>query len=658
MWLASSNLISSSKKMDNTGSEHTLDEAGGQSSSFSAVLQEIFQQTQTEIQARNRNVRLIRLASGIPSDFQSHDTYRYEPLVDPALSYISDILADEDERSRIHASLSCNEIVAYQAKKTEVAALLTEDSPALRLKIDPESLGSRVGDGSIVTSEEVGAAGADMVNFLDMESATVSNPVSEPFRNELLLSSLRGPGNRLRSFGDAQVLDTSGSPESQGEVQLAGQDTPENTDDFAAKSHVQRSQKPHKSSGKVLKPRKETAKKGKARSSRDRDQEFVDINALLLQSAQAVGAGNMKRAMDELKKVRQHASPYGNGAQRLAYYFAEAMDARFSDTGWQLYLGLLRRRPSSSEILKATAKYMASCPFVKASHYFINQTILNVAKGASIVHILDLQITGFQYPSLFQALAARPGGPPQVHLIGVGFPHYSMMPARTELVLEGVEKTGRQLSDYAASCRVPFEYTPWAGSREDLRMQDFVSPDRKTGEIFVVVSAYLLRYVMDDLLDSPSGRSKLLKEGRDINPDVYIQGIVTGSYSTPFFPRRFREALFHFESVFDMLDTFIEGENTDRLVFESEILGKAILNIVACEGKEVADRIHRYKHWQAVTEEVGFEQLPLDEEIYNNVQVMLKTWHKEYTVAEDSQYLLMGWKGRMLHAMSTWKAMA
>jgi hypothetical protein len=332
------------------------------------------------------------------------------------------------------------------------------------------------------------------------------------------------------------------------------------------------------------------------------------------------------------------------------------MEARFSGTGWPLYLGLLERRPSAAEILKSIYMYMEHCPFVKAYHYFINHTILKVAKGATKLHILELQIDGFQYPALFKALADRPGGPPEVHIIGLGFPHYSMLPARTDVVMEAVQKIGKLLEAYAAKCGVPFQYTPWAGVREDLCMQDFVSPYRRDGEVLVVISASLLRYVMDDTLDSPIVRSKLLKQGRDINPEVYIQGIVTGSYSTPFFTRRFKEALFHFESVFDMLDTFIERERTERLVFESEILGKAILNIVACEGAEVVDRVDKYKHWQLVTEEVGFQQLPLDAEIKGNTQHMLETWHKEYTVSQDSQYLLMGWKGRMLHAMSTWKA--
>lgn len=638
-------------------------------SSFSAVLQDIFKQTQTEIQARNQHVHAAahHTASTRPPDLQfQDDTFRYEPLSDPALSYIYDILGENDVLEGNDPSLSYSELVAYKAKASEVAAILKEDSPTLSLNMDLNTQGSKspISSGATFVSEE--PPYLQDLSYLDMQPFLRASHVSEPYRNSLLLNSLRGPQN-LASVPSCMLIKAIGdeSSESQANRQSLTTKKAENSgadDGFGASSHGHKPQKAQKR-GDALKPRKESAaarKKGpgKARASKAGAHEYVDINDLLLQCAQAVGMNNTKSAVEILNKVKQHASPYGNGAQRLAYYFAEAMDARFSGTGWPLYLGRLRQRPSSAEILKAMCKYMASCPFAKASHYFINQTILDIAKGASTLHILELQTSGYQYPSLFKALAARPGGPPQVRLFGAGFPHYSMMPAQTEVVLEGLQKAGRQLSECAASFGVPFQYTAWAGTREDLRMQDFVSPERNPDEVLVVISAYLLRYVMDDTLDSPMVRSKLLKMGRDINPDVYIQGIVTGSYSTPFFTRRFREALFHFESVYDMLDTFIERENTDRVVFESEFLGKAILNIVACEGMDVVERVDKYKHWQAVTEEVGFRQLPLDAEIRDKVQVMLKSWHKEYTVAEDSQYLLLGWKGRMLHAMSTWKASA
>ncbi|KAH7280185.1 hypothetical protein KP509_37G055100 [Ceratopteris richardii] len=586
-------------------------------------------------------------------------TYKFE--LDPALSFISGILADnDDEEDTSTPFLSPEEFVAYQAKATEVAAILQEDSPSLSLKIHGGNAASP-DSGTYASDDSYSEAlNSPHSSHVDIESSVSFSGVTEASKNEWLLAGLRGPVRKpLLTVSNSFSCEAS-SVESLCSVEFSGPVTVTNQDDFGLRSRSHKRATADKT-GKGLKARREKSvprKKSsvRVRATKDGEHELMDMNDLLFQCAQAVGANNLKRAMEILNKVKQHCSPHGNGAERLAYYFAEAMDARFSGTGWPLYLGLLRRRPSPSEILRATYLYMQSCPFVRAYHYFINQNILNVARRASKVHILELQVDGFQYPALFRDLAQRPGGPPEVHVIGLRFPHYSMLPVQTDAVLEAVQKTGRQLTECARAYGVPFHFTPWAGIREDLRMKDFVSPYRSADEVLVILSTSLLRYIMDETLDSSFLRSKLLKQGRDINPDVYVQGIVTGSYSTPFFTRRFKEALLHFDSVFDMLDTFIDRKLTDRLIFESEILGKAILHIVACEGTEVIERVDKYKHWQAVTEEVGFEQLPLDEDIKRNVHNMLKSWHKEYSVHEDSQYLLMGWKGRMLHAMSTWKA--
>eukprot|EP00249_Psilotum_nudum_P021777 c28241_g1_i1 orf=421-2349(+) len=632
--------------------------------SFCSMLEEIFQQTQSEIDKCRAYSPSGSSVLTLPKDKDVDvvdETQRFEPIVDPAISYISNILEQEEDSKPEQPCMTLDEYLAYQATAQEVAALLKEDSPALSLKLEAENPVSPDA-GSTSQSEDSGVQRQLFSRNVDMTEIVSSGPIALSCAANSFLGI---------SVNDMPVVGWSGSPyvdtmEQNYNPERRGPNCEkkiESKDDIGVRSNSHRDHRINKKD-KVLKPRKESTgsrKKtaGKTRSSKEGEQEFVDLDDLLLQSAQAVGVNNVKRAVEILKKVKQHASPYGNGAERLAYYFAEGLDARFSGTGWPLYLGLLRRKPSPAEVLRATTLYMASCPFSKVSHYFINQTILDVAKGATMLHIMDLQIAGgFNYPSLIKALAERPGGPPFVRVIGIEFPHYSMMPARTETILEGVDKTGHRLADYAANYGVPFEFTAWAGTREDLEMQNFVCRDRDKDEVLVIISAYMLRYVMDDTLDSPNARLRLLKMGQSINPNIYIQGIVTGAYNTPYFTRRFREALFHFESLFDVLDTFVERENQDRIVFESEILGKAILNIVACEGMEVVERIDKYKHWQAISEEVGFEQLPLNEDIKQNVQAMLKSWHKEYTVTEDSQYMLMGWKGRMLHAMSTWKSSA
>jgi hypothetical protein len=48
--------------------------------------------------------------------------------------------------------------------------------------------------------------------------------------------------------------------------------------------------------------------------------------------------------------------------------------------------------------------------------------------------------------------------------------------------------------------------------------------------------------------------------------------------------------------------------------------------------------------------------LPLDREIVNMAKDRVKsTYHKDFLIDEDSEWLLQGWKGRILFALSSWR---
>ena len=169
---------------------------------FSAVLRDIFQQTQTEIDyARNRGIASHVKPSPMVNGEQSHNlpvndpdySYQDEPLWDPALSYISDILAeDDDEQNATNLMLSHEEFVAYQAK---LAAVLKEDSPSLDFNVEGWSPGSSDGiSPSISISEDYLDALVHTLNAKSPESSLFSSIIdSEASRNEILLTSLTGP---------------------------------------------------------------------------------------------------------------------------------------------------------------------------------------------------------------------------------------------------------------------------------------------------------------------------------------------------------------------------------------------------------------------------------------------------------------------------------
>jgi hypothetical protein len=140
-----------------------------------------------------------------------------------------------------------------------------------------------------------------------------------------------------------------------------------------------------------------------------------------------------------------------------------------------------------------------------------------------------------------------------------------------------------------------------------------------------------------------------------MKPKVFVHGVVNGSYSNPFFLPRFKEVMRHYSALFDILDRTVPQDNEARMILERHIYLCAILNAVACEGSERIERPESYKNWKSRNLKAGLEQLPLNPDIVKVIRDMVGQYHKDYIINEDDQWLLLGWKGRILKAISTWK---
>ncbi|KAF8397468.1 hypothetical protein HHK36_016385 [Tetracentron sinense] len=376
--------------------------------------------------------------------------------------------------------------------------------------------------------------------------------------------------------------------------------------------------------------------------------DVVDLRTLLIHCAQAISADDRRNANELLKQIRQNSSPFGDGSQRLAHCFADALEARLSGTGTQIYAALSTKRKSAADLLKAYQLYLAACPFKKLSNFFSNQTIMNVAENATRLHIIDFGILyGFQWPSLIQRLAARPGGPPKLRITGIEFPQPGFRPA------ERVEETGHRLANYAETFNVPFEYNAIAQKWETIQIED-LKIDKN--EVVVVNCLYRLRNLLDETVVADSPRDAVLNLIRKMNPDVFIHGIVNGTYNAPFFVTRFREALFHFSAMLDMFENNIPREHPERLLLEKELFGREVLNAIACEGTERVERPETYKQWKVRNLRAGLRQLPLNPEIMKKAGDWVKSrCHKDFVIDQDSQWMIQGWKGRILYALSSWR---
>ncbi|CAD6215231.1 unnamed protein product [Miscanthus lutarioriparius] len=387
----------------------------------------------------------------------------------------------------------------------------------------------------------------------------------------------------------------------------------------------------------------------KGRSGAGAEQEPVDLTTLLIHCAQAAAIDDHRNSSELLKQIRKHSSATGDAGQRLAHYFADGLKARLAGTGSSIYRSLAAKRTSTGDMLKAFNLYVKACPFRIISHYVANMTILNATKSVTRLHIIEFGIMyGFQWPILMQHLSKRSGGPPILRITGIDFPLSGFRPA------ERVEATGRRLHEYARMFNVPFEYQAIAAKWDTIQVKDL---NIKSDEFIVVNCLYRMRNMMDETATDDSPRTRVLNTIRKLNPNLFVHGIVNGTYNAPFFVTRFKEAMFFFSSIFDMLEANASRMDEHRLLIEREFFGREAVNVIACEGTERIERPETYKQWQMRNLRAGFRQLPLDREIMKRARYKLsKTYPRDFLVDEDNKWMLQGWKGRVIYALSAWSS--
>ncbi|WVZ90326.1 hypothetical protein U9M48_036635 [Paspalum notatum var. saurae] len=360
---------------------------------------------------------------------------------------------------------------------------------------------------------------------------------------------------------------------------------------------------------------------------------------------------NRRSAIELLRKIKQHSSPRGDATPRLAHCFAEGLEVRLTGSVKQVYKSIMAKRTSVVEFLEAYRLYLSACCFEMMSFKFSNMTIVKTIAGRKKVHIVDYDVHyGLQWPTFLGHLATREGGPPEVRITGIDLLQPGFRPTAR------VEETGRRLSNCARQFCVPFKFHGITAKWETICVDDLnIDPD----EVLIVNGSIHFGNLMDEgiNIDSPSPRDVVLSNIRKMKPNVFILYIRNVSYNNPFFVSRFREALFHYCAMFDMLDATAPRDSDLRLLIERDLFGQSALNAITCEGLDRVERPETYKQWQVRNHWAGLTQLPLDPDVVKVVRENVKDkYHKDFLIDVDDQWLLEGWKGRILHAMSTWAA--
>lgn len=367
------------------------------------------------------------------------------------------------------------------------------------------------------------------------------------------------------------------------------------------------------------------------------DAQGLHLLSLLLQCAEAISLDKVQQAYSILPQLSEFSTPYGNPLQRVAAYFAEGMAARLHNSYLGLCSPLETSRPQlvsiNHNLLTAFQTFNSICPFVKFSHFTSNQAILEAFNGERKVHIIDFDILqGLQWPALFHILAARPGGCPHVRITGLG------------TSMEALEATGKRLSSFAHTLKLPFEFHPVA---EKLGKLDPAALRVRSGDALAV---HWLHHSLYDVTGSDTCTLRLLQR---LNPKVITMVEQDLNTVGPFL-NRFVEALHYYSAMFDALGACFNEDNMERHTVEQQLLSHEIRNILAVGGPARTGET-KFQNWRTHLQSCGFRQISMRGNASVQAELLLNMFCCEgYSLVEEGGILKLGWKDLSLYIASAW----
>ncbi|PVH31305.1 hypothetical protein PAHAL_9G108200 [Panicum hallii] len=378
----------------------------------------------------------------------------------------------------------------------------------------------------------------------------------------------------------------------------------------------------------------------------------VSCSEPVLQSLLAcsrTAAADPALAAVELVKVRAAASDDGDPAERVAFYFADALARRLACGGGAQTSTSSDDRFASDELTLCYKTLNDACPYSKFAHLTANQAILEATGTATKIHIVDFGIVqGIQWAALLQALATRPEGKPsRVRISGVPSPYLGQKPAAS------LAATSARLRDFAKLLGVDFEFVPLLRQVHELDRSDFsVEPDEAVAVNFMLQLYHLLG-------DSDEPVRRVLRLAKSLSPSVVTLGEYEVSLNRAGFVDRFANALCYYKPVFESLDVAMARDSPERVRVERCMFGERIRRAVGPEeGAERTDRMAASMEWQTLMEWCGFEPVKLSNYARSQADFLLWNYDAKYKyslVELPPAFLSLAWEKRPLLTVSAWR---
>lgn len=260
--------------------------------------------------------------------------------------------------------------------------------------------------------------------------------------------------------------------------------------------------------------------------------------------------------------------------------------------------------------MRAFQTLVHASPYLVFGQVACNSAILEAVADHSHIHIVDFGIAhGDQWPALIQALAARNGGPPHIHITGIDLPAPPGLRRANCCISAGI-----RLQLVAEQWGVPLRYDPLAIHLEDLRAEHIHLVE---GEVLAVNCSLRLRQLLEDSVsqhdsDLEELSEELVRVIPGLRPEILTMVEQQADLSSPFFLSHFYEALHYYALLFeDIGEAVLGGSRAERHAHERHVLGKAILNVIASNGGERTEHHPEpLSRWQSRIRAEGFVPRP------------------------------------------------
>ncbi|KAI3903255.1 hypothetical protein MKW98_031909 [Papaver atlanticum] len=407
------------------------------------------------------------------------------------------------------------------------------------------------------------------------------------------------------------------------------------------------------------------------------------MEQLLVHCANAIESNDATLAQQILWVLNNTAPPDGDSNQRLTCGFLRALISRAAMTGncKMLTAAMANTHPNHAiDTHKFSVIELASFIDLTPWHRFgfvaANAAILEAIEGFSVVHIVDLSLTHcMQIPTLIDAIANRPEGPPFIKLT------VSSCDADIPPMLDiSYEDLGAKLVNFARSRNVAMEFKVipssyadgFASLIEHLRVQQLVFTDRNEPEALVINSHMKLHYTPDETLgeihhhspyysmepsfsSTTSLRSAFLKALRSLNPTIVVLVDEDADFSSTNLVSRLRSAFNFLWIPYDAVDTCIRRGSKQMEWYEADLCWK-IENVIAQEDVQRVERLESKSKWVQRMRNANFRGISFSEEAVTEIRHMLDEHAAGWGLKKEDEedHLVLTWKGHNVVFATAW----